>query len=195
MGDVVISCRLGGSYGGLQHTCSPPGELQSLSELVICYWMVLILSVGVAVSVEVACIDGRRGNFMSFGRVIWRCCVTHLQPSWWAPIIVRARNMLFDGVQHTFSEQQANHLNQCDFFYSIITSSQQHHSTTLVNFFFFNHYEGHYLSPPLLPTDCFLNSILNSILNIVTIKWIIEIFILCFNNLRHFNVSLTEFLD
>jgi len=40
MGDVVISCRLGGSYGGLQHTCSPPGELQSLSELAICYLMV-----------------------------------------------------------------------------------------------------------------------------------------------------------
>ena len=81
MGDVVISCCVGGSYGVVQHTCSPPGELQSLSELAICYLIVLILSAGVAVSVEVTCIDGRRRNFMSFQRVIW-CCATHLQPSW-----------------------------------------------------------------------------------------------------------------
>jgi len=81
MGDVVISCRLGGSGGGVKHTCRSSGELQSLSELAICYWIVLILSAGVAVSVEVTCMDGRRGNFMLCGRVIW-WCATHLQPSW-----------------------------------------------------------------------------------------------------------------
>ena len=47
-----------GSYGGVQHTCSSPGELQSLSELALCHLIVIILSAGVAVLVEVTCILG-----------------------------------------------------------------------------------------------------------------------------------------
>ena len=67
-----VVCK--GSYGGMQHTCSHPGESQSLSELTLCHLIVFILSAGVAVSVELTCTDGRRENCMLCERgrmVVW----------------------------------------------------------------------------------------------------------------------------